>query len=280
MPKIQSMMSNMFRFLFSPLILTAFLIINCAPKPKILPEDRTPQNVLRCAARNQMKFETFACIMNLKLKGGKTKFSGTVEFFYKPPELFSFYPRSFWGANIFKAKGEDDSLTLYFPNDNEYYRGNFFDFEKSALWGLNIDLKTLLKIITGEDGLSEGHTLYRGKDKKNFIYESEDERWLKLYWIDSKRCRLTKTLWTDKKSREVYQIEYKNFITFPMDPANQDVESAKIIEIKSSGKKTVPGESAKIKFIERKFNLPIPEKKFQLKIPPDAKRVTFEPEQK
>ena len=216
-----------------------------------------------------MEFETFACIMNLKLKGEKIKFSSTVEFFYKSPDIFSFYPRSFWGANIFKAKGEDDSLTLYFPNENEYYKGSFSEFEKSALWGLNIDLKTLLKIITGEIGLSEEDMLYMGQDKNNFIYKFEDERWIKQYRIDFKRCRLTKSEWIDKKRGKVYQIEYKKFVTF------QKVELAKIIQIKSSAK-----ESAKIKFIERKFNLSIPEKKFQLKISPNAKRVTFESEQK
>lgn len=241
------------------------MILNCAPKPKILPEERTPQNVLKCAVRNQIKFETFACIMNLKLKGENAKFSGTGEFFYNLPDLFSFYPRSFWGANIFKAKGAHDSLTLYFPNDNEYYEGSFSDFETSTAWGLKLSLRTLLKIITGEDGLSEEGVLYRGQDENSFIYESEDERWQKQYWIDFKRCRLTKSLWTDEKTGEVYQIEYKNFVTF------QDVELAKIIEVKSTTK-----ESAKIKFIERKFNFPIPEKKFQLKIPPEAKRITFE----
>jgi len=270
--------TDMFKFIFTSLILTTFLIINCAPKPKILPEERTPPNVLKCAVRNQVEFETFASIMNLKLKGEKAKFSGTVEFFYQSPDLISFYPRSFWGGNIFKAKGEDDSLTIYFPNDNEFYTGNFSDFEKSALWGLDIDLKTFLKIITGENDLSEEDVVYAGQGKNNFIYKFEDERWLKEYWIDFKRCRLTKSEWTDKKRGEVYRIEYKNFVTFQEyepDGSYQDVELAKIIEVQSGIK-----ESAKIKFIERKFNLPIPEKKFQLKIPPDAKRVIFESKQR
>ena len=265
--RISSVCINMFKFISSSLILSIFLIVNCAPKPKILPEERTPQNVLKCAVRNQIKFETFACIMNLKLKGQKIKFSSTVEFFYESPELFSFYPRSFWGANIFRAKGEGDSLRLYFPNDNEFYTGSFSEFETSAAWGLKIGLKTLLKIIIGEDGLSEEEVLYMGQNKNNFIYKFEDERWIKQYWIDFKRCRLTKSVWTDKKTGEIYQIKYENFVT------SQDVELAKIIEVKSTTK-----ESAKIKFIERRFNLPIPEKKFQLKIPPNAKRVTFEPQ--
>jgi outer membrane lipoprotein-sorting protein len=259
----------MFKLLLSLLALAAFLILNCAPKPKILPEERTPQKVLECAARNHIEFDTFACIMNLKLKGEKTKFSSTVEFFYQSPDLYSFYPRSLWGGNAFKAIGEGDSLTFYFSNDNEYYAGNFSDFEKSARWGLEIDLQTLLKIITGEEGLSEEDMLYRGQDKKSFIYETEDERWIKQHWIDFNKCRLIKSIWTDKKWDEVYQIEYKNFAGF------EDVELARTIKVESSG-----NESAQIKFVERKFDFPIPEKKFQLKIPPDATRVVFEPKQK
>ena len=259
----------MVKLLLSLLALAAFLILNCAPKPKILPEERTPQKVLKCAARNHIEFDTFACIMNLKLKGEKTKLSSTVEFFYQSPDLFSFYPRSFWGANVFRAKAEGDSLTFYFPNDNEFYAGSFSDFEKSGVWGLEIDIEILLEIITGGDGLNEDDMLYQGQDKNNFIYESEDERWIKQYWIDSKKCRLIRSTWIDKKWDEVYQIEYRNFANF------EGVELARTIKVESNG-----NESAQIKFIERKFDFPIPEKKFQLKIPPDAKRVIFESKEK
>jgi outer membrane lipoprotein-sorting protein len=136
---------------------------------------------------------------------------------------------------------------------------------------LKIDLKTLLKIITGENDLSKKDVLYVGQERNKFIYKSEDERWTKEYWIDSKKCCLTRSVWTDKKKGEVYEIEYKNF------SSHQNVRLANVIEIKSTAKESVHGESAKIKFIERKFNLLIPEKKFQLEIPPDAKRITFEP---
>jgi len=116
------------------LTLAGFLIIDCAPKPKLLPENRTPQNVLRCAQKNQIEFETFACLMDLKLKGKGANFSGTVEFFYKHPDTFSFCPRTFFGTGTFKVRGEDDSLTIYFPKQNEFYRGSFSDFEKTELW--------------------------------------------------------------------------------------------------------------------------------------------------
>jgi outer membrane lipoprotein-sorting protein len=245
--------------------LVGFLIVSCAPKPKLLPENRTPENVLRCAQKNQIEFETFACLMDLKLKGKEAKFSGTIEFFYKRPDTFSFYPRTFFGMGMFKARGEDDSLTIYFPKQNEFYRGSFSDFEKTGLWSWKISLDMLLKMILGRDGLIEENARYTGNTKDLFLYEYEDENWIKEYWIDSRICRLTKSLWKQKRDGEFYQIEYKNFTT------QNHIEIPKVISIKSRTK-----ESARIKFLERKFNPPLPPKKFELKIPPDAKRVDFE----
>jgi len=252
-------------FILAFLTLAGFLTFGCAPKPKLLPEDRTPQNVLRCAQKNQIEFETFACLMDLKLKGEEGKFSGTIEFFYKHPDILSFYPRTFFGMGEFKARGEDDSLTIYFPKQNEFYRGSFSDFEKTGLWSWQISLNMLLEIILGGSELIEENVRYAGATKDLFLYEFEDENWIKEYWIDSRSCRLTKSRWKQKRNGESYQIEYKNFTT------QNHLEIPRVINIKSRTK-----ESARIKFIERKFNPPLPEKKFELKIPPDAVRVDFE----
>jgi len=257
-----------FKTLISGFIL-AFLAFGCAPKPKLSPHDRTPENVLRCAQKNQIEFETFACLMDLKLKGKEAKFSGTIEFCYKHRDTFSFYPRTFFGMGEFKAKGEDDSLTIYFPKQNEFYRGSFSDFEKTGLWSWEISLGVLLEMILGRGGLIEENVRYAGNTEDLFLYKFEDENWVKEYWIDSRRCRLTKSRWRPKREREIYQIEYKNFTK------RDHVEIPKVINIKSRTK-----DSARIKFLERKFNLPIPEKKFELKIPPDAVRVDFETSQR
>ncbi len=244
--------------------LAGFLVIDCAPKPKLLPEDRTPQNVLKCALGNRMEFDTFACLMNLKLKGEEAKFTGTIEFFYKHPDTFSFHPRTLFGMGMFKARGTGDSLTIYFPKHNEFYSGSFADFERAGLWNCEIPLNLLLEMVVAEGGPVEEAARHLGREKGRFLYGFEDDTWAKEYWIDAQSCRLVRSQWKHKLDGEVYQIEYENFIT------QDHAEISKVVDIKSQTKGF-----ARIKFLERKFNLSLSPKKFELQIPPGARRVAF-----
>ncbi|NIM98766.1 MAG: DUF4292 domain-containing protein [candidate division Zixibacteria bacterium] len=245
--------------------LAGFLVMGCAPKPKLPPEDRTPQKVLRCALENQLEFDTFACLMNLKLKGADAKFSGTIEFFYKRPDTFSFHPRTLFGMGTFKAGGTGDSLTIYFPKQNEFYSGSFADFERTGLWNCKIPLNLLLEMVVPEEGPVDEAARHLGKEKGRFVYGLEDETWAKEYWVDAQSCRLVRSQWKHKPDGEVYQIEYENFVT------QDHAEFSKIVNIKSQTKGF-----ARIKFLERKFNLSLSPKKFELRIPPHARRVVFE----
>ena len=243
--------------------------IGCGPKPKILPQNRTPENVLRCTLDHKIEFETLACLLDLKLKGKEAKFSGTVEFFYKAQGSFAFYPRSFFGMEVFKATGKNDSLTIYFSKENQFYSGSFSDLEKTKLWSWKIPLKMLLDMILGRDSLTEQNVRYSSSTENLYLYKSEDESWIKEYWIDALRCRLMKSQFMQKSGGEAYQIEYGNYTR------HGQMETPKVIKIKSQTQ-----ESAQIRFQERRLNLPIPEKKFKLQIPPDAKRVDFETKEK
>jgi hypothetical protein len=243
----------------------AVLFLGCAPKPKIPLEDRTPGNVMECALENQLEYETLACLLNLKLQGDQGKLSGTVEFFYRRPDTFSLYPRTFLGIGGFRAMGEGDSLTIYFPRRNEYYRGSFSDFEGSGLWAWGISLEMLLDVILGKGGLSVESAEYAGKAKDLFRYEIQEEDWIREYWIDSKRCRLARSRWTEQTGGDFYLIEYRNFT------AHDGAEIPREIRIETGA-----NDSARLKFLERKFDSPIPSKRFQIDIPADAERVTFQ----
>jgi outer membrane lipoprotein-sorting protein len=254
------------RFVLLFLGLAGFLISGCGPKPKLLPEDRTPEKVLRCARENQLHFDTFACLMNLKLEGEDAKFSGTIEFFYKHPDTFSFYPRTLFGMGAFRARGVGDSLTIYFPKRNEFYAGSFSEFERTGLWSWGISLNMLLDLILARTGLAEDDAEFVGTAEGLFLYELESEDWVKQYSIDSRRCRVTQSRWQQKSGGESYQIEYRNFT------ARDHAEIPKVIKIRSKAE-----DSAQIKFLERKFNPSVPPKKFELRIPADARQVVFEP---
>jgi hypothetical protein len=263
------------------IVVAALVILGCAPKPRILPEERTPQNVLRCALENRVGFETLACLLNLKLKGEEGKFSGTIEFFYRHPDTFSLYPRTFLGIGGFKAVGEADSLTIYFPGRNEYYRGSFSDFEESGLWSWGISLDMLLDLILARSGPAAENAEYAGTAEDLFSYRSEDEEWMREYWIDSRSCRLVRSLWTKKEGREWYSIEYKDFTTYitteslsETELLNKKDEQPSEISIESKA-----NESARMKFKERRFNVSIPASRFRIDIPADAERVVFRAEE-
>jgi hypothetical protein len=244
------------------LIWIGLLITNCAPKPKILPQDRTPENVLRCVLKNRIEFTSQACLLNLQLKGKEAKFSGEVEIFYQTPDSFAFYPRSFLGADIFKAVGADDTLTIYFPEKNQYFSGRISDLGNTRLWSWNIPFQMLLNLILGKEVLMEPEVQFAGKTEKYFVYRYEDEDWTKEYHVDAERCRLVKTSLTQKSSGDYYQIEYKSYTKY------DSYEVPGVVKIISSSR-----ENALIKYMERKFNLSIPPTKLRLQIPADSKRV-------
>jgi hypothetical protein len=248
---------------FFPLFL--LLVAGCGPKPKLLPEERTPEGVLGCALQNRIEFDTFAALLNLKLKGNEGKFSGTIEFFYRQPDYFSFYPRTLFGIGAFKAAGKGDSLIIYYPKQKEFYRGNFSELEKTELWSWDIPLDLLVDmILAGSESVNpDAHIIQAKKDR--FQYGFEDEDWIREYWIESHRCRLTESRWVKNGDGESYQVEYENFTT------RYQSDLPQLITIKSRS-----GDWVRIKFLERRFNPSLSPAKFQLEIPPDAKRVVFE----
>ena len=221
--------------------------------------------MLECALENQVEIETLASLLNLKLKGEEGKFSGTIEFFYRQPDTFVIYPRTFLGIGGFKAKGEGDSLTIYFPGRNEYCRGSFSDFERSGLWSWGISLNMLLDLILARGGPTAEEAQYAGATGDLFSYRTEEREWLREYWIDSRNCRLVRSLWTQKESQEWYRMEYKEFATYITAELPGD------IRIESDA-----NDSARLKFKERKFDISIPAGRFQIDIPADAQRVVFE----
>ena len=258
-------LNHIFTAILSLFAWGSFLFVGCAPKPQILPQNKTPENVLRCALKNRIEFETLACLVDLKLKGKEAKFSGTVEFFYETPGTFAFYPRPVFGIEVFKASGKKDNLTIYFPKENQYYSGSFSDLEKTKFWRWKIPLKILLDMFLGRDGIIGKDVKYVSNSKDLFLYRFEDESWIKEYWIDSRSCRLRKSQLIQKEGGVVYQIEYRTFETY------DQIKIPRVIKIRSVSK-----ESAQIEFLERRFNFPIPRSKLRIQIPLDAEQVDLE----
>jgi hypothetical protein len=121
-------------------------------------------------------------------------------------------------------------------------------------------------MLTLEIHLKKVGTIYRGMDKKNFIFEQRGEVWKKSYWIDKDEACLRKCMWeeteySNPEEAKGFVIEYKDF---------REISGIKIpqeIKINSLDEK----EKLRLKFLETKINSSISEKKFQIKMPPEAK---------
>jgi hypothetical protein len=200
--------------------------------------------------------------LDLHLKGKEASYSGSVEIYYRAPDTVAFYPRSFLGMNIFEATGEGDSLTIYFPKENQYFTGRYSDLENTRLWSWQIPFPLLFELITGKEGLADSNAVYLKDTGSLFVYESEDEGWMKEYYVDAQKCRLIKSRYTSTDQGEYYLVDYKNYKRYGKR------EYPTVMKISSSNR-----DMASIRFRELKFDFEIPDQKLELQIPPDSKRV-------
>jgi hypothetical protein len=239
-----------------------FIIASCAPKPRMLLQDQTPENVWRCARENQVEFTSLAGLMDLQLKGKEAKYSGTVEIYYQAPDTFAFYPRSFFGMNIFQALGQDDSLTVYFPREKQYFAGKYSDLENTRLWSWQIPFRLFFELILLKEGLTDSNAVFLRNAGDLWIYSSEDNGWMKEYHVDAQKCRLVKSRYTNTNAGESYLIEYKSYKRYGK---REYPTGMKIISSQR--------DMASVRFHELKFDFDIPEQKLQLKMPPESKKV-------
>jgi len=257
-------------FLLSCLIL---FFLGCYPaaRLKIPPEELNPEKVLEKAIYNQNQIKTSASLINFNLKSSKGSFSGDLELFLKKPDSLSFRIKAFLGPNLMEGVVYGNTFLFYFPRLKRYYEGISLNCSEEEIYQTEINLFCLLKILTLETQLKKIGTIYRGTDKKNFIYEQRGKILKKSFWVDINEAYLRKSMWEEvdySTPEEVrgFVIEYKDF---------RKISGIKIpqeIKIKSLDEK----EKLRLKFLEMKINSPISEKKFQIKIPEEAKPLEIE----
>ncbi len=122
-------------------MVAAILCLNFGCTKNIKPE-RTDNNL--------PEVKSFAAILNLKGDTKKGKVKLNLELFYKNPDQLIFYPRSSWGGGYFKAKVSQDSILIYFPQDEKYYKNDLNSFQKDLNWGWEMEFQELLEIIVAK----------------------------------------------------------------------------------------------------------------------------------
>ena len=136
------------------------------------------------------EIKTFAAILNLKGDTNQGKIKLNLELFYQKNGSLVFYPHTAWGSGFFKAKLQEDTLTIYFPEDQKYYRDDIGNFQEKTNWGWEIKLKELMKVIVEKKIESDerGEIFYK-KFKSYEAYDLPSEIEIK-FKNSSKRIRI------------------------------------------------------------------------------------------
>ena len=250
------------------LILFCLIFLNCHPAPQLrIPEgELEPEKVLEKAIFNQNQIKSIASLVSFNLKSSKGSYSGDLELFFIRPDSLAFKIKAFLGPDYVTGVTIGDTFLFYFPRLKEYYKGIDLSCSEEEIFQTEINLFCLLKILTLETQLKKVGTIYKGMDKKNFIFEQRGNSWKKSFFIDKDKAYLRKCMWEEINPSNIeeatgFMIEYKDL---------REINGIKIpqeVKINSLNEK----EKLRLKFLETKINSTISEKKFQIKIPPEAK---------
>ncbi|HKZ22630.1 MAG TPA: hypothetical protein VJ165_05435 [candidate division Zixibacteria bacterium] len=115
-----------------------FLALNCSTGKNI--------KVQKIIAK-PTEVESFAALLSIRGDTNKGKVKLNLELFFREPRQVVFSPRTSWGSGFFKAKVQENTVTIYFPKDKKYYKDDMNGFQKKLNWGWEIKLQELMDII-------------------------------------------------------------------------------------------------------------------------------------
>ncbi len=133
---------------------------------------------LNCSAGKNVKIQkipvklpdvkSFAAILSLKGDTNKGKVKLNLELFFRESQQVVFSPRTSWGSGFFKAKIQKDSVTIYFPKDQKFYKDEVDIFQEKLNWGWEIKLQELMDIIVMKNMDSVAGAEIQYKKFKNY----------------------------------------------------------------------------------------------------------------
>ncbi len=249
-------------FLF--FLFCTLFFLNCFPARRLTPpEEVDPEEVLDHLRLNEKSLRSLALYLEFKFRGKGKRFSTEAEVFYEESGAFTIYFKSASHLNVLKSVIRNDSVSFYLPERNEYYHDSYDNFSRTKGWEWGIGLEDFLNLIIGKNGFGKAPLRFIKRVKNNLIYLSQDESWEKKFWVDHRKNQVTRSEWTNKNTRQVLKIDYKNYRDY------DGWELPRFLEIKIPAEK----ETLKVRFKKRKINLPLSEKIFRIIIPDDARRV-------
>lgn len=103
-------------------VLTVFFLSSCTAPP-VTDEKASTESL--CSKRAQ-EIRSVAYVIDLRFNDGGKKYSTVTELYFQGDSV-GFYGRGYFGKGSFKGKIIDDTVTVYFPSQRQYFVGAVAD---------------------------------------------------------------------------------------------------------------------------------------------------------
>lgn len=180
-------------------------------------------------------------------------------------EEYSFYLKDFWGRDLMSAVISNDSINVYYQQENQYLRERIKDFTQSDYWLWEISPLTLLKAVDGTLVNSQARISNSSQNQELYEYIVSDNQFDMLLALSPKNSALKRIILYDSSGEMIADIRWEDVRLY------KGYLRPRLVKIKMGKSK----DEIKLGVLEEEFDLELKQKYFELPIPPDAQRINL-----
>jgi hypothetical protein len=159
----------------------------------------------------------------------------------------------------------DDSIKVFYPQENQFLRESLKDFTQSDYWLWQISPLTLLKAVDGTVFDSQARTSFTGQDKGLYEYKVSDSQFDMLLALSPTNNSLKRIMLYDSSGEMTAEVRWEDVRFY------KGYLRPRLIKIKMGNTR----DEIKLGIMEEEFDLELKQNYFILPIPPDAQRISL-----
>jgi len=233
------------------------MLASCAPPPPI--DQATLANYRLMTELRRDQFRTAAYLIDLRVDDNGEKYTVKTEVYFSGDSV-GIYGRGYLGKGAFKGNIIDDSVTVYFPSQNEFFASRVEEFGRdSDCPDRGEALISALSMLSGHDAIAKSDDIV-AQSRRDIRYRTG--RFARTVRLNGDGFPESGIL-IDSACGDSVDIKYSyQSRQFPFYQPMEMKYSSRIHNFRANG------------YIrEQKYNVPLSEAKFTVTIPPSAARL-------
>jgi len=233
------------------------VLTSCAPPPPI--DETTLANYRLMTELRRDQFRTAAYLIDLRVDDNGEKYTIKTEVYFSGDSV-GIYGRGYFGKGAFKGNIINDSVTIYFPSQNEYYASSLEGFGRGTdCPDRGEALISALSLLSGHDAIARSDDIV-AQSRRDIRYRTgRFERTVRLNGDGFPESGVL----IDSSCGDSVDIKYSyQSRQFPFYQPIEMKYSSRIHNFHANGYVR-----------EQKYNIPLSEAKFAVTIPPSAARL-------